>query len=277
MISVAMATYNGEKYIRKQLESILNQTKMVDEIIICDDCSSDNTCVIINEIIRTHLEGNRIRLICNERNLGYIENFRKSISLAKGEYIFLSDQDDIWHPEKVELLLDKMIDNDASCICTNSSFIDQNDKKIEDKEAYCLNSIVRNTKEGDCRRLSFHRLLYGNVSQGCTYCITADVGKKYVKLESNTVPHDYQLILISAIEGKAYFWNKELVNYRLHSENAIGFTKRFHREKKIHLKPKMVIFLNELKKVIKIRRIWYYKILFFLRIPAIYYRLTNIR
>ena len=74
MISVAMATYNGEKYIRKQLESILNQTKMVDEIIICDDCSSDNTCVIINEIIRTHLEGNRIRLICNERNLGYYRN-----------------------------------------------------------------------------------------------------------------------------------------------------------------------------------------------------------
>lgn len=87
MISIAMTTYNGEKYIERQLESIFSQTLPVDEIIICDDNSKDRTIEIIGRFIEKN-QTDKIRLVHNQENLGYIRNFYKAISLTKGDYIF---------------------------------------------------------------------------------------------------------------------------------------------------------------------------------------------
>ena len=103
MISVAMATYNGEVYLRKQLDSILHQSLPVDEIIICDDQSSDGTVDIIQEYIKQYPH---IHLYKNEQNLGYKRNFKKALSLCSKEYIFLCDQDDIWDSDKVKEMVE---------------------------------------------------------------------------------------------------------------------------------------------------------------------------
>jgi len=101
--SVAMCTHNGEKYIKTQLESILTQTIAIDEIVICDDRSNDNTIAIIEQI---QLENpNKISLYKNHENIGSTKNFEKAISICTGDYIFLSDQDDIWKVNKFEKVI----------------------------------------------------------------------------------------------------------------------------------------------------------------------------
>ena len=102
MNSVAMCTYNGEKYIREQLESIIHQTMPPDEIIICDDCSNDRTIDEIRQIM-AEWDGHW-KLVQNENNLGYRKNFQKVISLCHGDIIYLSDQDDVWNLHKMELM-----------------------------------------------------------------------------------------------------------------------------------------------------------------------------
>ena len=101
MISIALASYNGSKYIREQLDSILEQTYQDFELIICDDCSTDNTWQILQEYAQ---KDSRIKVFENERNLGFKKNFEKAISLCNGKYIALSDQDDIWIDNHLEVL-----------------------------------------------------------------------------------------------------------------------------------------------------------------------------
>ena len=101
-IEVALASFNGEKYIKDQLLSIFNQTMKVDQVVICDDNSNDKTLIIIKEFIE---KGYPIKLYQNEKKLGYSLNFMKCIKLCNGQYIFLSDQDDIWDINKVKKMM----------------------------------------------------------------------------------------------------------------------------------------------------------------------------
>lgn len=94
MVSIALCTYNGEKYIEEQLESLIHQTCQPDEIIICDDQSKDNTVNIAKSLLGSW--PGAWKVIINKKNLGYKKNFQKAISLCRGDIIFLSDQDDVW-------------------------------------------------------------------------------------------------------------------------------------------------------------------------------------
>ena len=101
-ISIAMATYNGAKYLREQLDSFVAQTRLPDELVVCDDGSEDKTISIIEEF--SQRAPFVVRLIKNPKNLGFIKNFEKALSLCTGDLIFFSDQDDIWFPEKVQYI-----------------------------------------------------------------------------------------------------------------------------------------------------------------------------
>lgn len=103
MITVCMTIYNGEKFIKKQLESIFNQTCKPDEVTICDDNSSDKTVHIINRFIADNHLGDRWKLYINDVNKGYPGNAYYCMGLAQGDIVFLSDQDDLWSPEKIEI------------------------------------------------------------------------------------------------------------------------------------------------------------------------------
>ncbi len=99
-LSIAMTTYNGSKYILEQLQSFAKQSILPDEIVICDDCSNDNTVEIIEDFKKN--SGLNIRIIRNPHNIGVIKNFEKAITSTTGDIIFLSDQDDYWFPQKLE-------------------------------------------------------------------------------------------------------------------------------------------------------------------------------
>lgn len=120
-IGVVLCTYNGEKYICQQLDSILAQTRPPEQILILDDCSSDHTVAIVKDYAKID---QRIRLIQNETNLGYTRNFENGIALCNMDFIALSDQDDIWLPEKLEHMAAKLEANpSAGMVFCNAEYI----------------------------------------------------------------------------------------------------------------------------------------------------------
>jgi glycosyltransferase involved in cell wall biosynthesis len=110
MVSVVLCAYNGASFIAEQLTSISNQTYSHLEIIIVDDCSTDDTVSIIEKF--QNLD-KRIKLYQNPNNLGYNKNFEKAFQLATGSYIAIADQDDVWHTEKIAIMMNQLWQEDT--------------------------------------------------------------------------------------------------------------------------------------------------------------------
>ena len=267
MISVAMTTYNGERFIEEQLRSILSQSLPVDEIIICDDRSSDRTVEIINT-----LKNGKIKVIQNPQNVGYIENFYKAISLTQGDYIFLADQDDIWDKEKVKTSIEWIRKTNAMAVCTNFSLIDANEKNIEDDSNLSINPFIRQFK-GEIADITTIRLAFGNVAQGCTYCFTKSVKEIYLKIHNTEVIHDLQILIIASCMGDVKFINEKLIKYRIHENNSIGFEKKGRKinlpNKRISREPFMYRFFRQVNETVPVNKLWVYRILYYCRIPYI--------
>lgn len=276
MISVAMTTYNGEAYVARQLYSILDQTLPADEIVICDDCSKDRTVEIIKAII-AETGDNRICLIENPHNLGYTRNFSKAISLTKGNHIFLADQDDEWHPDKMERTLQVLQETGASAVCTNCHFIDQSSIPITDASFDRHPFIYR--KKANLTRIPFYELAQDNIAQGCTYCFTREVKERYLKINSIHVIHDYQIMLVAASIGSVYFLDEALIDYRLHSNNAVGFQKSSAslalNWKRPARKPEIILFLEDMEKVLRFPAHAFFKLLYYFRVPKIILQLRK--
>lgn len=223
MISVAMATYNGELYIRKQLDSILNQSLRVDEIIICDDGSKDDTVKILQSYQRKYSE---IKLYENAENLGYKKNFKKALSLCRGDYIFLCDQDDMWHREKVKEMMAIMKNHpQMQALASSFTFIDAKDDPIaiRKKKGFSNNNLyIREVMDQDLVEVKFDEFLNHNYFQGCSLLITSSLRDEFILRFSENLPHDWLLNLIASKHGGMYFYNKSLFNYRMHQNNTIG-------------------------------------------------------
>jgi glycosyltransferase involved in cell wall biosynthesis len=109
-ISIAMATYNGAKYLQEQLDSFISQTRQPDELVVCDDRSTDETVTILNRFAEA--APFEVKIIVNEENLGCTQNFNNALSLCKGDLIFLSDQDDVWLPQKIAKI-EEIVEQDS--------------------------------------------------------------------------------------------------------------------------------------------------------------------
>jgi len=202
MISVCIATYNGEKYIKEQLDSIINQLDKSDEIIISDDGSSDNTI----KIIESYKDG-RIVLYKNSfKNV--VLNFEFAIDKSKGDYIFLSDQDDIWHKDKVKCFLDCFLKNSqVMLLISDFQIIDQNGKQIDGiytKNEFS-NSLVKN-------------VLVNNFI-GCAIAFTSSTKNVIMPFPKNIAMHDWWIGTCSLIHGEVNFIDKKLHFYRRHDNN----------------------------------------------------------
>src|ERR1041384_7413645 len=123
-LSIALATYNGAAFLKEQLESIAVQTRTPDELIISDDQSTDDTLTLIEDFVET--AGFPVRVSVNESNLGTAKNFEKAISLCRGDLIVLSDQDDVWHPDKLESV-ERIFDAkpQLSLVFSNAELVDE--------------------------------------------------------------------------------------------------------------------------------------------------------
>lgn len=225
MISVVMATYNGERFIREQLLSIFNQTMSVDEIIICDDNSRDNTVQIIKDIQKEY-KNIDIRLIQNNNNLGYKLTFKKALSFCDADFIFLCDQDDIWLENKVEVMMQIMnVNKNIKVLASTYDLINENDNPIH----IDINPRFSNKNMYKCKvkpntlvRVPFERLIVENSFQGCALCICKEVIEKFQRCFSVDFHHDWLINLLASEQNGMYFLNVPLFHYRIHSKNTIG-------------------------------------------------------
>ena len=205
LVSIAMATYNGEKYLKEQLDSIYAQTYKNIEVIVCDDCSSDKTVEILDE----YKEKYGLKYYINEKNLGFKKNFEKAISLCSGDFIALADQDDIWIESKIELLVKKI--GDSSLIHSACSLIDENSKVISSLWI----------KQDDFK-YSFAKFIFGNTVTGCTVLLKKELLKDAFPIPSGEKYHDWWLALLATKMNGIVYYDKALVKYRQHSTQDTG-------------------------------------------------------
>lgn len=221
MISVAIATYNGQEFIKEQLLSILNQTMPVDEIVICDDQSSDDTVKIIQELLC-----DKIYLYQNEKNLGYKLNFKKALSYCKGDYIFLCDQDDIWKPNKVQTMIEIMQNHpEIKVLASTYDLIDElgNEKQIDMNRKYSNKNMYKcKVKDNALVKVPFERLVVENSFQGCALCVRQSINDKFQRCYAEDFYHDWFINLLASEQNGMYFLNVPLFHYRIHSKNTIG-------------------------------------------------------
>lgn len=197
MNSICIATYNGEKYIKEQLLSILNQINDDDEVIISDDGSTDNTLTRITE-----LNDDRITIIHNSGKKGCIYNFENALKKAKGDIIFLADQDDVWLENKYNIMLEQL--NNTTLVASNSIVTDDQLTPIYNSffEFYSSGSgifknIIKSTYFGSC--MAFHRELLN-------YALPFPNSKE--------IGHDLWLGLIAELVGNVKFIPEKLIYYR---------------------------------------------------------------
>ena len=214
-ISITMTTYNGEKFLQQQIDSILEQSYQDFELIICDDMSTDNTLNIIDTYMKKHLN---IELHKNIHRLGSVKNFEKAITLCKGKYIALSDQDDIWEKNKLEILIHEMKqleqtdENTPIMIHSDLSMINEDNKTIERSYFKFRNYTLAKTK-----KLSY--ILGPCGVMGNTILMNKSLKKHILPFPNNLIVHDYWIALINEVYGKRITIEQPLVNYRIHETN----------------------------------------------------------
>ena len=226
-LSVAMCTYNGSRFIKDQLNSIIEQSKPVDEIIICDDCSTDNTIEIINDYINKY--PGLIQLYENKENLKSTKNFENAISHCTGDYIFLADQDDIWNYNKVEKIIAKFEANESlEGIFTNGNLIDDDNEVIPNTDMW--DSFYFFEKNLD-KPVNLFCLLkhHANMVTGATLCIKKSIRElilPFPDLTKKKFYHDEWIALILASRNSLDYINEYLISYRIHTSQQIGLGRR---------------------------------------------------
>jgi glycosyltransferase involved in cell wall biosynthesis len=211
-ISVCIATYNGEQFILEQIGSIIPQLSINDEIIISDDHSTDNTLNIIRS-----LNDKRIKIYMNTREKGYSSNFENALKQATGDYIFISDQDDVWSNNKIKICLEYFKNYDF--IVSDAVIVSQNNEILCDSFF-----SIRNP----------YKTLFGNLFKfgylGCCFACRKNVINKALPFPQNHkfATHDNWIFLIAIIFFKIKILDEKLVLYKRHASNVStgGFTDR---------------------------------------------------
>lgn len=277
-ISVVLTTYNGERYLQEQLDSIQNQTMPPDEVIILDDGSRDGTVDLISAYIADHdLSG--WRFIKNGANIGWRANFKKGFDLARGDLIFPADQDDVWHADKIEMMVRVMTERpDIMLLCSNYHlFVSGSDKRANDMRQDMVN-------DGTIERIGITPRWYYINRPGCTYCFRREFYSAIVDRWDIQYAHDAILWRFACMRGGLYRLNEELIDFRRHGDNATSsfvWTRQnridpidgylwFHREAleicagdDQQMIRRIITFLTIRKEVLQDRWIWKWFILLF--------------
>lgn len=245
-ISVVMATYNGEKYIREQLDSILNQTRIPNEIIISDDGSKDGTRVILQEYSERY--ENIVKIFFNEKQLGYSKNFWQALHYTTGDIIILSDQDDIWKNNKIEIIQKLFIKHsEIKALSTAYELIDSNSEVYKD----IRNVVFFNNEK--LKKISWKNFIKHPKFPGMSMAIRRKefeelLEKQYEKMP----PHDWLLNQRAAFLDGMYFYDKILTQYRQHDNNLIGssanLVKKNYKQRRIKTIYDLKMSLQFLKK-----------------------------
>lgn len=221
LVSIVIATYNGERFLEQQLNSLLAQDYPNTEIIAVDDCSTDKTVEILQQFSR-HFP--KIRFTVNRENVGCIKNFEKAISLAKGDFIATCDQDDWWQPEKISLLMKEIGPYDL--VYHNALLVDDKNESL-----HITLSDLRNMVDINDTRF----LAAGTWIPGHSILFRVSLLKNILPFPAN-IPHDYWIIFNASAGKGVHYVDRELVYYRQHETSTIGNLgiNAHRKKKKIH-------------------------------------------
>ncbi len=237
LISIAMCSYNGERFIKEQIDSILLQSYTNFELIIVDDGSKDNTIEILKEYEN---KDNRVKIFQNEKNLGFVKNFEKAISLCSGEYIALADQDDIWKKNKLEIFLNEIGEN--LLIYSDAILIDQHSNEIGKQLIRPNGNLVK----GKCNKA----FIYYNCVSGNTLMFKKEIVKDILPIPEKITFHDIWIAFIASTLGTIAFTEDSLTYYRRYSEQVTKDTEKEYKTIFDRLKKKENSYLLHAKNLV---------------------------
>ena len=227
-IDILMATYNGEKYLKEQLDSILNQTYSNFRLLISDDCSKDRTREILKEYEQ---KDNRIKVFYQETNLGYVKNFEFLLNQVESDIYALSDQDDVWLPKKIEKTYNKMMETNSDLVFTDLEVVNENLETIYPSYNDFMN-LYRKIKENKDSYLMEY--LYNTIT-GCTLMSKKSFLDKILPIptDSKYVIHDSWIGLVVSLYGKVEYLDEPTIKYRQHGNNQVGTNHISHKFTKL--------------------------------------------
>lgn len=210
-ISVVVTTYNGEKYIEKQLQSIVSQTLMPNEIVVADDKSHDDTFSILKRIESDHPEI-KWNIYQNPQNLGWKVNFKNAILATTGDIIFLADQDDIWDKDKIKTIVEifHRYQDIGILACAY--------ERVNESDSFDPEQL---SSEGNLAIEKFDKYFYMTHHPGCSMAFLSCYKKAFLFPEWNSEqPHDEYLWGIGKLQDQAYFYSGRLQYFIRHEESA---------------------------------------------------------
>lgn len=218
-ISVALCTYNGEKYLQEQLDSIAKQTHPPDELVVCDDVSSDRTMQILHDF-KAHAEF-AVHIFRNDRNLGSSLNFGVAIEKCQGDIIVLADQDDVWKPEKLETILHCFVNNAHVGLVFSDGLIVDGQLKPQGKTMWQTVNFSTPAQKRLQSEYTFRTLLQRNYITGAMMAFRAQFKPLILPISRYWV-HDYWIVLLLAMQTDFIAIPEPLILYRQHAHNQIG-------------------------------------------------------
>ena len=227
-IDILLATYNGEKYIREQIESILSQTYSNIRLIISDDCSKDETRQILKEYEK---KDKRVELYFQEKNLGYVKNFEFLLTKVKNEIYMLSDQDDVWLPTKIEHTYNKLKETNSDLVFTDLEVVNE---KLETLYP-SFNDYMKLSRKIKKYKNDYRLQHLYNCVSGCTIMSK----KKFIDMmlpiptESKYAIHDTWIATTVVNNGKVEYLDEKTIKYRQHGKNQVGTEKISHGFKEL--------------------------------------------
>ena len=210
-VSIVLSTYNGEKNVLEQMESLLHQKRVPDEVLIFDDCSSDGTVDIVKRFIKENAL-DTWKLVVNKKNKGWKRNFIEGMLQAKGELIFPCDQDDIWHDNKLLIMEEIMASHDEINVLVSNyiEFYENSNKKI-----------IQPEKETGIIHAIFPKYRFMNVEYpGCVYCVRKSFFCSIIKYWNEIVPHDSLLWRHALFSYSLYAVDTSLIEQRKHADST---------------------------------------------------------
>ncbi|CCH53229.1 dTDP-rhamnosyl transferase rfbG [Fibrisoma limi BUZ 3] len=249
--SVALCTYNGEKFLVEQLHSLINQTQLPDELVICDDGSNDKTIEIVHKFAES--APFCVRLFQNLVPLGVTYNFERAVFLCRNDIIFLCDQDDIWVPTKIERLTEFLQFNlRFQAVFSNAVLVDEygSDLKKTIWDCVVFNEQIRSAWTNS---YAFDISLLSNRIPGCTMAIRREFVRYVLPFPGAfvTCMHDWWLVLAATASNALMYIDEPLIAYRQHAGQKVGVTTRSADRSLlsdiIHRSEKQIAKLSELQ------------------------------
>lgn len=227
-IDILLATYNGEKYIKEQIDSILNQTYKNIKLIISDDCSTDQTVDILKEY---ESKDNRIKLYIQKENLGVVKNIEFLLKKVEAPVYMLADQDDYWLPEKAEKSLKTLKEKEADLVFGDLEVVDENLNTLYTS----FNDYMLLTKKVNKYINSYKVNYLYNCVTGCTVLAKKETIEYILPLPTTSkhLIHDHWIGIMVALNGKLAYIPERYIKYRQHGNNQVGTEKISHRFTKL--------------------------------------------